>query len=240
MKYEFDSPLLVGVIRSRPNRFIMEVEVEGRSIRCHCPSTGRIGGIVFRDVPCLLSKSESEKRKTSCTVEAISLDPIEKKNRDWIGINQNAANRYLEFFLMRGMLPRIARGDVRREVKLGNSRIDFRVGKTYIEVKTPLIMLPARRHLIYARPHKFNSFERLIKHFSDLTEHLGETTRAILLLCYLYEAEPFKPPPVDESNAKIIKAARTASAKGLENWQVNLKIDKKGVSLARYFKLNLF
>jgi sugar fermentation stimulation protein A len=67
--------LVEGLIKSRPNRFIMFVEEGGTTRECHCPSTGRIGDIEFRDVPCLLSEAEGHGRRTRCTVEAISLDP---------------------------------------------------------------------------------------------------------------------------------------------------------------------
>lgn len=35
--WRFAPPLREGVIRSRPNRFIMMVDVGGRLERCHCP-----------------------------------------------------------------------------------------------------------------------------------------------------------------------------------------------------------
>lgn len=139
----FETALIEGLIRRRRNRFIMEVEVDGIMCDCHCPTTGRIGNIVFRNIPCLLSKSNDITRKTLYTVEAISLDLPSENNKSWIGINQNAANRYVEHFLKTGQLSAMVKnGDiVKREQKLGNSKLDFLVGNTYIEVKTPLTKL---------------------------------------------------------------------------------------------------
>ena len=99
MKYLFEERLLEGVIKSRPNRFIMNVLVEGKLEKCHCPSTGRIGNIKFEDIPCLLSRSRSAERKTKYTVEAFSLDELDRPNKSWIGINQTRANEYVEFFI---------------------------------------------------------------------------------------------------------------------------------------------
>ncbi|WP_279230940.1 hypothetical protein [Clostridium tyrobutyricum] len=93
MDYIFETPLLEGIIRKRPNRFIMQVELNGVIFDCHCPTTGRIGNIILEDIPCLLSKSPNKTRKTPFTVEAISLDDIDTNKKRWIGINQNAANR---------------------------------------------------------------------------------------------------------------------------------------------------
>jgi len=220
----------------------MIVERDHSSTTCHCPSTGRIGDIDFKDVPCLLSESEGGKRKTSCTVEAISLDPISKKRKSWIGINQNMANRYLEHFMRTGQLREIIGRDmeVRREVKLGKSRIDFAVGNAYIEAKTPLILMPSSENVSHREYGRMDSFDRLIRHFGELAQTVGKGCRAILILCYLYDAEPFRPPPLDQYNEGIEEAASRAEKAGVENWQVNLRVDPIGVSLIRYFRLHLF
>ena len=76
--------------------------IDGTVHDCHCPTTGRIGNIVLSNIPCLLSKSDDGSRKTSHTVEAISLDLPSDKNKSWIGINQSAVNRYVEHFLRTG------------------------------------------------------------------------------------------------------------------------------------------
>jgi len=104
LDYRFPRPLSEGLIKARPNRFLMDVERDGTIFRCHCPATGRIGDLVFEDVPCLLSESSNKERKTQCTVEAISLDQVEVTNKSWIGINQTMTNRYLEHFILAGQL----------------------------------------------------------------------------------------------------------------------------------------
>ena len=230
--YEFPVPLDEGTILSRPNRFIMVVKAGRKTLRCHCPTTGRLGDLKLTGLPCLYSTSDSPLRKTRHTVEAISASA----GNSWVGINQTAANRYFEHFLKNGALGRLARGEVKREVRLGKSRIDFLVGDTYIEVKTPLIMLPASAGTPRARPSRFDSFERLIRHMGELKASLSRGMRAKIVLCFLYDAEPFTPPPPDGSNAQILAAARGAEEAGVERWQVNLKVDRTGVSLIRYFQ----
>lgn len=236
-KLVFPARLSEGVIKLRPNRFVMLVELAGKVEMCHCPTTGRLGNLRLPGLRCLVSKSAKVGRKTAYTVEAISPDPVGKKAGTWIGINQTAANAYVNFFLLTGQLSDMAAGEVRREVKLGHSRIDFKVGDTYLEVKTPLIMLPSA-----GRPKvkhsKFDSFGRLIKHFTELSSSLSSGGRAIVALCYLFDAPPFVRPTRDSFNGKIIDAAEAASVRGVENWQVNMRIDHFGVSLTRYFRLD--
>jgi len=231
--YRFPRPLSVGRIVSRPNRFIMIVRSGGKTHRCHCPTTGRLGDLEVTGLPCLLSASASKSRKTRYTVEAIS--PSKDGGR-WIGINQNAANRYFEFFLRNGSLTKLARGEVRREVKLGSSRIDFLVGDAYVEVKTPLLTLPAPRGTARVKRNRFDSFDRLIRHMGELKGSLASGNKAKIVLCYLYDAKPFKPPHPDVTNERILAAAKDAEEAGVERWQVNLRIDRCGVSLIRYFR----
>jgi sugar fermentation stimulation protein A len=231
-QYIFDDELIQGLIKSRPNRFIMLVEIEGEIEKCHCPSTGRIGNIEFRNIPCLLSKSNSTARKTKYTVEAIS--PISKI---WIGINQTKANTYIDFFLKNNLLSNMVDvKEVKREVMLNTSKIDFFINSDcFLEVKTPL------RHLPFGNKKegaKFNSFERLVRHFQEISFQVEKGQRAIVLLCYLYDAEKFKVP--EAPALEILNVVKECSTRGLENWQINLKIDKEGISLIDYFKLDLF
>jgi len=211
----------------------MKVRAGNRILRCHCPTTGRLGDLKLSGLPCLYSTSESKSRKTAHTVEAISTSPSGGR---WLGINQTAANRYFEFFLRKGALSRLARGAVQREVQLGRSRIDFLVGNAYVEVKTPLITLPASSAIPRIRSSRFNSFDRLIRHMGELKESLAAGKRAKIVLCYLYDAKPFVPPARDRMNSRILSAAQSAERAGVERWQVNLRINKTGVSLIRYFR----
>jgi len=211
----------------------MIVSAGGRTLRCHCPTTGRLGDLKLEGLPCLYSTSSSKARKTGYTVEAISTSP---SGRAWVGINQTAANRYFEFFVRNGALPLLARGSVRREVRLGRSRIDFLVGNAYVEVKTPLIMLPAGAGVARVKRSRFDSFDRLIRHMAELKRSLAQGKKAKIVLCYLYDAEPFRSPAPDGSNSRILAAARAAEEAGVERWQVNLGVSPQGVTLIRYFR----
>jgi sugar fermentation stimulation protein A len=234
--YRFPERLEEGVVLARPNRFIMTVSAGGRTLRCHCPATVRLGELRVSDIPCLFSRAKGGSRKTEATVEAISLDPPRKRNKSWVGINQSAANRYVEFFLRAGLMPEMASGEVRREVRLGSSRIDFLVGSTYVEVKTPLTVIPMPAGLERVKRPRLESFDRLIKHMGELGSALGRGGRAVILLCYLYDAEPFRVPATDGRDTPVLSAARRAVERGMERWQVNLRVDAGGVAMLRYFR----
>jgi len=233
--YRFEPPLEKGRILCRPNRFLMQVEKDGEALRCHCPSTSRIGNIVLDGLPCLLSTSSDEKRKTAHTVEAISLDGA----RSWIGINQNAANRYIEHFFRAGALEGIAANghQLLREQKLGRSKLDFRVENTYVEVKTPLMYMPWVLDGTPVQERDASYFERFIRHVTDLSDALQGPESAALLCCFIYDAPLFQIPKPSGKNRVIRDAVRHAVRAGVKMWQVNLGLDPRGVRLLRYFDI---
>lgn len=243
-KLMFPRRLVQGTVTSRPNRFIMMVDIGGEVLRCHCPVTGRIGGLVFDEIPCLVAMASGPGRTTAGTVEAISLDPVEKRKKSWIGIDQTRANDYVDFFLRSGSMGGMI-GDVDevvREVRLGSSRIDFLVnGRDYIEVKTLLFDLPCEGHpSCRARHHPLTHFDRMIRHFGDISGSVAKGSRAVLLLCYLYDAKSFEVPAPTKRSGRIVRAARKATSKGMEHWQLNLGMDDEGVEFIKCFELGLF
>ena len=71
-------------------------------VRCHCPAVSRIGGLGASGAPVPRVRLPQLKRKMPLTVEAYSLQQPDDPDKHWIGINQNASNRYVEHFLREG------------------------------------------------------------------------------------------------------------------------------------------
>lgn len=61
--YLFEKPLQEGILLKRNSRFTMDVLLDGVTVKCHCPTTGRIGDVDTKNIACLVSKSEDVKRK---------------------------------------------------------------------------------------------------------------------------------------------------------------------------------
>jgi len=241
MVFKYETPLIEGIIERRKSQFTIDVFIDNEVVRCHCPTTGRIGNIDLSGIHCLLSKSNDPKRKTPYTVEAVSLDLPESKEKSWIGINQNAANRYVENALVNGLFKDMVSeyGSVLREQVLGVSKLDFLVGDTYIEVKTPLlsIQLPYPKHIKTKNVGKFSSTERFIKHINELAGSLTTNQRAILLVCFIYDNPGFKV-EVKSTGSDFVKSeVQKCISKGIEIWQVNFSISKEGVRLTKYFEI---
>ena len=189
--YKFKTKLVEGIIIKRVFNYIMLVKYNNQTIKCHCPTTCSIGNFSLKNLPCLLSITDDDKRKTKYTVEAISLDNPNKKNKKWIGINQTKANMYFEYFLKQNrfteIFPKINK--IEREKFFKKSKFDFKVDDTFLEVKTPLqiLFLKVPKN-IKTRQIKFSYGTRYVKHLEELKNYLKLKKRAVLVFCYMYDA----------------------------------------------------
>jgi sugar fermentation stimulation protein A len=228
---EIPLDLSIGELVNRPNRFIFEGMVDGHLQRWHCPVTGKIGKVDnFQGMPCLFTPATNVKgRKTQGTVEAISLN----RGKDWIGINQNRINGWIESLLRQNVLSAMINTEgcsICHEVRVGDSRIDIAVdnGETYtfLELKTPIHDLLLSSGDTFSRPSSESYFDRGLRHFKTLAKLAQEGHRSIVALCFMYDAVPFDPPERDKWNAKIIDTIGESTANGVETWQINLKISQ--------------
>jgi len=235
-KILFPSRLVKATIIDRPNRFIANVKLDGKDIRVHVPVTGSIGGIKLNGLPCLLSGPYGD-RKTSYTLEAISLDD----GKSWIGVNQNLMNAFIEISFKHNLLSNIREvtnaNEVHREKKLGDSKIDLRIGNSFfVEVKTPLKYLEIEipEGIEWKKDQPPPPVERMKRQIKDLTDALDCQKEAAMIAAFAYNAKRFNPPVRNYTDLHEI--FEKAYAKGLSNWQVNFELDEEGVKLKDYFK----
>lgn len=236
LRLHFDKPLIKAIIKERINRFIFIVDYNGLEVEAHCPSGGTIAGIprkLMTQLPCLLSDhGDNTTRRTRYTVEAISLD----NGHTYMGINQTASNRYIHQFLQNEDVQNTLMivGRVAREKKLGNSRIDFKVDDTYIEVKTMVAEYygKASKQLKALMKPQAPPVERMQKHVRELTREVdAHKSKAIMLTVFQYDAPKFEPPVDNPKYAEFVEDLKIAKASGVRQYQVNLRIKEKYVEL---------
>lgn len=244
-KVLFPKPLVQARIVERPNRFIIMAEVDGRVVRCHCPSTGRIGGYKLDGLPCLLSgPHDLSKRSTEYTVEAFSILEPGAEGFQWYGINQTAMNGYVHAALEAGLLsaafPSVTL--IEKERKLGTSRIDFRLnGDTWVEVKMPLTIIEADSHGLAPKDFKPKiGIERMLNQLGDLTGALAAGEKAYMISAFAYDMADFSVPGAT-SRRKFGPLPEMVAAQqaGLERWQLNFSFHPTHVELEKFFKLPL-
>ena len=239
MKIKFDQKLIKSTIKSRINRFIFIIEIDGEEVEAHCPTGGIIASLSrkdIKDLPCLVSDHGSNtSRRTRYTVEALSLDD----GKTYMGINQTKSNRYVEEFLKdKEVASKLQISDaIKREKRLGNSRIDFKVDDCYIEVKTMVAEYycePSDKlKALMRQPHP--SVERMQKHVNELANELkAHNSRAAIITVFQYDAPTFEPPVDDPVYADFVEDLKSAKAAGLKQYQMNIKLTEEYAELVRF------
>ena len=239
MKLMFEQPLVKAKIKARINRFIFIVELNGKEVEAHCPSGGTVAGISrkdFKDIECLMSDHGPDTgRRTRYTVEAISLDD----GLTYAGINQTKSNRYVEYFLQDDIVKSILqiKDEVKREKKLGDSRIDFKVGTCYIEVKTMVAdyYCKASPRLTKLMREQHPSIDRMQKHVRTLTNEIkANDSRAAIITVFQYDAPIFEPPVDDPVYADFVNDLKAAQEAGLCQYQMNIRITETYAELLSF------
>ena len=228
--YKFNKPLIKGIMVKRNSQFTATVLLNGETITAHVTTTNRIGNVIIKDIPCLLSYHSEKTRKYNYDIEAVLLSDDD----NWVGINQILSNKLVEYFLKNHQLDKMVKGDeITREVKLGKSKIDFKVGDTYIEVKTPLPTINVKYGKnIKTRPvSPFTSTERFEKHIKELTEALKNDKKAIILFVNQYIPTEMKPHLKSTHYKQIKKIVKDSVKFGMEYWTLDLKFSFEGVEI---------
>lgn len=108
---------LARVVR-RENRFACSVIVNGQSQVAHLHDPGRLLDLIYPGNSVLIREAHGMKTDLSITAA--------RRNEEWILTDSRFHNQIAAGFLQ---------GEVQREVTLGKSRLDFKVGNAYVEVK---------------------------------------------------------------------------------------------------------
>ena len=96
---------------------------------------------------------------------------------------------------------------IKRKVNLGVSKLDFLVGNTYLEVKTPLTTLNVKygKNIKTKEVTPFSSTDRFTKHINELAGSLDKNERAIMLAVHQYEITERKE-HLKSTNYELVKS----------------------------------
>ena len=116
----------------RLNRFVAEVEIDGRTERVHVKNTGRCTELLVSGNRAWLVKSDNHSRRTAYDLVAVT-----RADGKLVNMDSMAPNRAAQEWLAAGGLGPLE--DLRAEVTVGDSRFDFAAMQNdrpvYIEVK---------------------------------------------------------------------------------------------------------
>lgn len=201
MKYD---AIVKGKFTERPNRFIANVEIDGKTEVCHVKNTGRCKELLVKGATVYLSVSDNPARKTKYDIVAVQKDKL------LINMDSGAPNKAAAEYLRKRF------GDkayIKSEKTYGKSRIDFYVKsgseEWLIEVKGVTLEENGRAFFPDAPT------ERGVKHIYELCGAVKEGYKAcILFVIQMKGVKDFS--PNDKTHAAFGEALRYADKQGVK------------------------
>ncbi|MCK4369745.1 MAG: DNA/RNA nuclease SfsA [Candidatus Lokiarchaeota archaeon] len=209
--------LMKGLFVSRPNRFAGEIKYKGKKESAHIHDPGRLKELLIEGVDVLFTHSRG---KLKYYIKAVYDDD------EWVlidtALHSNIAQKVFE------LLPEFSKvKEIKREVKLGNSRIDFLLDDVPLEVKGVTLV----KEGIALFPDA--PTERGARHVREIIEHNG-----IIFFLIFRKARCFSPNL--EMDPKFSKNLSEARKKGIKILAVQISFDGKTVYYEGKVDLMLF
>ena len=222
--------LQAGTFKKRPNRYLSEVMVDGHVELVHVHDPGRLRELLFEDNACLIKPVLSQTRKTKWDMV------FAKKKDEWILVH-SAYHRYLaESLLKKGLSPFGLLKEIKAEVKIGHSRLDFKV-KTesdetiWIEVKGCSL---SEDGLAKFPDAPTDRGRRHLEELMVLRKNADAGTRCAVLILVLSEASEFEPNRI--TDPKFYETFYQALASGVEIYPCKILYDHQNKAF-RYVEI---
>ena len=197
MKY---SNVVEAKFISRPNRFIANVEIDGKETVVHVKNTGRCRELLIPGTKVFLEKAQNPERKTPYDLIAV------EKDGGIINIDSQAPNAVVKEWLLGLGIYDL----VKPEYKFDNSRIDF-----YMEKGNERFLMEVKGCTLFIDGFGFfpdAPTDRGAKHLRELTEALKDGYRTMIAFVIqgegIYEVKPNE--KTDPEFAKAFHEAKTA------------------------------
>lgn len=203
MKYE---KVIEGVFIDRPNRFIANIEINGKAEICHVKNTGRCRELLIPGAKVFVSESDNQERKTRFDLVAVLKGDV------LFNIDSQAPNKVFgEWLEESGYFGNIT--FIKPECFYKKSRFDFYFEyngrKAYAEVKGVTL----ERDGVFLFPDA--PTERGVRHIEELCDAVGEGFEAYAVFVLQAEnAKSFSPNAVTHPEFEV--ALKTAEKCGVK------------------------
>lgn len=229
MKYE---KVVKGIFKSRPNRFIAQVEIDGAEETVHVKNTGRCRELLATGCTVYLETSSNPARKTK--YDLIAVEKVTERGTILINMDSQVVNGATEEWLLQGNL--FGDGaDVKREVTFGRSRFDFCItapDRVFLEVKGVTLENDGVARFPDAPT------ERGVKHIEELTAYAESGGRAYILFVVQMKGV-YKMMPNDGTDPKFASALRRAAAAGVKVLCYDCRVTPDTIELDREVPVEL-
>ncbi len=231
----FSEPMIEAKLVRRYKRFLADVQIDdGEAFTVHCPNSGRMTSCSDPGSRVLVSDSRNERRKFRHTLEMVRV------GETWVGVNTGRPNAAVEFFLHESSIPEL-RGyeEIRREVAVGKSRLDFRLRDVrgslpdcWVEVKNATLRVGDHA----AFPDALS--ERGRKHLLELAERVEDGERGVIFF-FVGRADCSRFRPAVEVDPAYAETLQEVVATGVEALAYRMSYEREGVYLVDRLPIDL-
>jgi len=195
-----------GIFKERQNRFAGEIRYKNKVESAHIHDPGRLKELLINGAEVLFTESRG---KLTYYIKAI------KKEEEWILLDSALHSKIAEKVIR--LLSEFSEiSELRKEVAIGNSRIDFLIDSTPLEVKG-VSLVKNGLALFPDAPTK-----RGRRHVREIIKHKG-----MLLFLILRNAEKFAPnADTDPKFAQLLSKARK---EGVPIIPIQIEFDGEGI-----------
>lgn len=220
--------MVPGIFRTRPNRFIAHVEIEGREEIVHVKNTGRCRELLTPGAEVWCQRSANPNRKTGFDLITV------RKGERLINMDSQAPNAAAKEWLAGGGLGDLE--NLRAETVQGDSRFDFSFVKDekpcFLEVKGCTL----ENDGVCAFPDA--PTERGAKHLRGLTELARQGYGAyVLFVIQMTDVKSIH--PNDATDPAFGAALREAAEGGVQVLAVDCRITPESMTIGDFVPVEL-
>ena len=218
-----------GKVISRPNRFIANIEIDGKTEICHVKNTGRCKELLVRGAAVYVQETENPERKTKYDLISVY------KDGKLINMDSQAPNKVFgEWAQNSGYFKNITL--IKPECKYKNSRFDFYIEadgrKIFVEVKGVTL----ENDGIVSFPDA--PTERGVKHIKELEEALEDGYDAcIFFIIQMTDCKYFVPNKT--THPEFADALVSAGNSGVDIKALNCIVTPDTLEAFRFVKIHL-
>jgi sugar fermentation stimulation protein A len=227
---EFSLPVSGCFVR-RDNRFRVTVEVDGEHVAAHLPNSGRLTELLAPGRPCWLTEFDTPQRKTrfdlTLIVYADTLVSVDARLPNALFAEALAASRLKPFRRYDG---------VEREVRFGESRLDFRLsgleGVCWVEVKSVTLVEGGVARFPDAPT------TRGVRHLGELVTAVSKGDRAAVVFV-IQRADARRFVPHDQAGAAFGVALREAAGAGVGVYAWGCEVSQQKIAVCEPVPVDL-
>ncbi|MEG0899082.1 MAG: DNA/RNA nuclease SfsA [Oscillospiraceae bacterium] len=218
-----------AIFLNRPNRFIANIDINGKTEVAHVKNTGRCKELLISGSTIFVQEIISSTRKTKYDLISVY------KGDKLINIDSQAPNKVFCQWVEQGhFLPEITL--IKPETKFGNSRFDF-----YLETKSKKIFVEVKG--VTLEENGIVRFpdaptQRGVKHLNELCDaHKVGYDTYIVFVVQMSNATSFE--PNDKTHAAFGDALRNAQRQGVHILALDCAVTIDGIFIENTVNVNL-